>query len=110
MKAADVVNIKLPRCGGIYRSQKIATMCENSGIPCFLGGCLETTPGAAAQLQFYASTSNVVSALEMGPWHYVDDIVASPLTVENGFVAIPDSHGMGFIIDENKVARYRVDP
>jgi len=109
MKAADVVNIKIPKCGGLYRSQNIAALCENEGIPCFLGGCLETSPGAAAQAHFHAATPNIVSAAEMEPWQYVDDVVVSPLTMNAGSVALPQSSGLGFVIDEEKVEHYRVD-
>jgi muconate cycloisomerase len=108
--AADVVNIKVPKCGGIYRSQKIAALCERAGIPCFLGGCLETTPGTAAQAHFYTSTQNIVSAAEMeGPWCYVDDVVRDPMDMREGAVKIPVGPGIGVVIDEEKVARYRVD-
>jgi len=108
--AADVVNIKVPKCGGIYRSQKIAAICETAGIPCFLGGCLETTPGTLAQAHFYVATQNIISAAEMeGPWCYVDDVVKTPMHIEAGMVKIPEDPGLGVIIDEEKVARYRVD-
>jgi L-alanine-DL-glutamate epimerase-like enolase superfamily enzyme len=108
-KAADVVNIKIPKCGGIYRSRQIAAVCEGEGIPCFLGGCLETTPGSAAQAHFYTATTNVISAAEMEPWQYVDDIVASPMIMENGSVEVPQRNGLGVVIDEDKVAHYRVE-
>jgi o-succinylbenzoate synthase len=109
MRAADVVNIKVPKCGGIYRSQQIAALCKSKGIPCFLGGCLETSPGAAAQAHFYTATPNVISAAEMEPWQYVDDIVITPMIMENGSVKIPQNSGLGVIIDEDKVDYYRVE-
>jgi o-succinylbenzoate synthase len=108
--AADVVNVKLPKCGGLYRSQKIAALCEGSGLPCFLGGCLETTPGTAAQAHFYTATANVLSAAEMdGPWSYVDDIVKDTLRMEAAAVKIPQAPGLGVCIDEDKINFYRVD-
>jgi muconate cycloisomerase len=109
MKAADVVNIKVPKCGGICRSQQIAALCQSKGIPCFLGGCLETSPGAAAQAHFYTATPNVTSAAEMEPWQYVDDIVTSPLVMENGSVNLPQGSGLGVVIDADKADYYRVD-
>ena len=108
--AADVVNLKLPRCGGIYRAQQIAALCEAAAIPCFLGGCLETTPGTAAQAHFYASTENIISAAEMeGPWCYVDDVVRTPLELSRGMVTVPTGSGLGIAIDEEKLARYRIE-
>jgi len=107
--AADVINIKVPKCGGIYRSQQIAALCEQNNIPCFLGGCIETTPGTSAQAHFYTSTPNIISAAEMeGPFCYVDDIVKDIMDIENGMIKIPEGPGFGITIDEKKVARYRI--
>jgi L-alanine-DL-glutamate epimerase-like enolase superfamily enzyme len=44
-----------------------------------------------------------------GPWCYLDDVVRDPLELEKGMVKIPDDPGLGVIIDEEKVARYRID-
>lgn len=107
--AADVVNVKVPKCGGIYRSRQIAGFCQEAAIPCFLGGCLETTPGTAAQAHLYASTPNIISAAEMeGPSCYTDDVATNPIKIERGKIKIPQGPGSGVEIDEEKVARYRV--
>jgi o-succinylbenzoate synthase len=109
LRAADIVNIKVTKCGGIYRSQKIAATCASAGIPCYLGGCIETTPGVTAALHFYAATANVISAAELsGHSAYVDDLVVTPAKVEDGCLKVPKGPGLGVVIDEEKVARYRV--
>ncbi len=108
-KAADVVNLKLPRCGGIFRARQIAAYCREQGIPCFLGGCIETTPGTAAQAHFYVSTPNVVSAAEMeGPACYVDDVARQPMRIVNGRMTIPEGPGFGVEPDLEKIERYLV--
>jgi o-succinylbenzoate synthase len=108
MEAADVVNLKVPKCGGIFRCRRIAEVCRASGTPCFLGGCLETTPGMAAAMHFYAATAAVVSAAEiLGSTFYEDDVVHRSIDVVQGAVALPESPGLGVCIDEEKVARYR---
>jgi muconate cycloisomerase len=107
--AADVVNIKVAKCGGIYPSQKIAATCEAAGVPCFLGGCIETSVGTAAALHFYAATSNVIRAAEIhGSPHYVDDIAVRPFTAEGGSLAVPGVPGLGVEVDEDKVDAYRL--
>jgi muconate cycloisomerase len=108
--AADVVNIKVTKCGGIDRSQKIAALCEAAGVPCYVGGCIETHPGVAASAHFYAATPNIVSAAEIrGESAYVDDVVASPLIELDGAIVLPQGPGLGVTVDEEKVARYRAD-
>lgn len=108
MGAADVLNIKVPKCGGIFRCRQIAELCQASSIPCFLGGCLETTLGTAAAMHFYATTPAVVSAAEiLGSPFYVDDVVQCAIEATHGMVELPQSPGIGVIIDEKKVARFR---
>jgi o-succinylbenzoate synthase len=107
--AADVVNIKVAKCGGIYRSQKIAATCEAAGVPCFLGGCIETGVGTAAALHFYAATSNVIRAAEVhGSPHYVDDVVVRPFVADGGSLPVPTGPGLGIEVDEDKVNAYRI--
>ena len=108
MKAADVVNIKIVKCGGIFRSQKIAALCAAAGVPCFLGGCIETMPGTALAAHFYAATPNVVSAAEIyGASRYTDDIVEKQLDIIDGHLQIPEGEGLGVRIDPEKLERYR---
>jgi muconate cycloisomerase len=107
--AADVVNIKVAKCGGIYRSQKIAATCEAAGVPCFLGGCIETSVGTAAAVHFYAATTNVISAAEIhGSPFYVDDVAVNPFVAEDGAITVPDAPGLGIEVDEDKVNAYRI--
>ncbi len=107
--AADVVNIKVAKCGGIYRSQKIAAVCEAAGVPCFLGGCIETGVGTAAAAHFYASTANVISAAEIhGSPFYVDDVITRPFVVKDGGIDLPDTPGLGVDVDDDKVDAYRI--
>jgi muconate cycloisomerase len=108
--AADVVNIKVTKCGGIDRSQKIAAICAAAGLPCYVGGCIETHPGVAASAHFYAATPNIVSAAEIrGESAYVDDVVVEPLQEVKGEIQLPEGPGLGVMVDEEKVARYRAD-
>jgi L-alanine-DL-glutamate epimerase-like enolase superfamily enzyme len=107
MRSADVINVKLPKCGGLYRARGIASYCLGKGVPCFLGGCIETTPGTAAQAHFYVSTENVISAAEMeGPWRYKDDIVRERLGLEKGSIILPHGPGLGVEIDEERLEKY----
>ena len=107
MRAADVINIKLQKCGGIYPCQRIAAACESAGIPCFLGGCLELALGTAAMAHFYAATPNVVPAIETVPDYYVDDIAKTQLEIENRLLKLPNGPGLGIEVDRAKVEKFR---
>lgn len=58
--AADMVNIKLMKCGGIHEAVKIATICEAEGLPNMVGCMLEGAIGIAAGIHFALSAKNVV--------------------------------------------------
>ncbi|MCU0604958.1 MAG: hypothetical protein MUC33_20095 [Desulfobacterales bacterium] len=108
MRAADVINIKVAKCGGLFRCRLIAERCQASGIPCFLGGCLETSPGMAAGMHFYAATPAVISAAEiLGPPFYAGDVVRRPLEAVRGMAELPHAPGIGVVVDEASVTRYR---
>jgi muconate cycloisomerase len=88
----------------------VATVCAASAVPCFLGGCIETTVGTAAAAHFYAATPNVISAAEIhGSPFYVDDVVEQPFTIEDGCIEVPRLPGLGVVVNEEKVAKYRID-
>ena len=108
--AARVVNVKIVRCGGFYPSSKVVSVCESAGVPCFLGGVLETSPGMAANAHFYSAMPGVVSAGEFnGVDHFTDDIAVETLAPENGFLKVPMTPGLGVEVDWDRLSRYRVD-
>ena len=41
MGAADLINIKLMKCGGIFNALKIASAAEVFGVECLIGCMLE---------------------------------------------------------------------
>jgi L-alanine-DL-glutamate epimerase-like enolase superfamily enzyme len=42
--------------------------------------------------------------------NYADDLLVEPLTVQSGFVRVPDEPGLGIKIDEQALARYKMEP
>lgn len=105
--AADIINIKISKCGGISKSKKIVTIAESAGIPCFLGSCLETGVGTAAGLQFAVSCGNLYPHVELvGSGYYIDDIVFYPLIPKAGHHSLPMGNGIGVEVDEEKMKRY----
>ena len=106
-KAADVINIKVSKCGGITNSLKIASAAESVGIPCFLGGCIETGVGTAAALHFGACSPNLFPGLEIaGSGPFTDDIITAPFVAQNGVVHLPDGPGLGVTVNEEKLEFY----
>jgi L-alanine-DL-glutamate epimerase-like enolase superfamily enzyme len=55
-EAADGVNIKLPKAGGIFWGRKIADLAERSGISVMVGPMMDGAIGIAAGAHFAAAT------------------------------------------------------
>ena len=112
MHAADVVNIKLMKCGGIYNAKKLVAACELASLDNFGGAMSESSIGASAAAHFHASVKNVKYATEincgLAGFFRNDDIVKKPLTVEKGFLEVPKDPGLGMELDEEKVKKYLV--
>lgn len=57
--AADYINIKLMKTGGIYEATKINQLCEAAGIPCMVGCMIEAPESIAAAVAFANAHANV---------------------------------------------------
>jgi L-Ala-D/L-Glu epimerase len=99
-----------PRRTGITETLKIIALCEAAGVPAIVGTDLESHAGALAR----AHLRGAIPALE--PWpseiqffeRLAGDVLAEPLSVVDGAIAVPDRPGFGATIDEDKLQRYRM--
>lgn len=58
-KAADLINIKLMKCGGIYNALKICSIAEAMEVECMVGCMMESKVGITAAASFSAAKKNV---------------------------------------------------
>jgi muconate cycloisomerase len=85
----------------------LGTMTHSPGIPCFLGGCIETGVGTAAALHFAACAPNLFPAVELvGSSMFTDDIVKEPFFASRGAMPLPEKPGIGVEVDEEKLKCY----
>ncbi|HHY47788.1 MAG TPA: hypothetical protein GX506_10890 [Firmicutes bacterium] len=95
-RAASVINIKVGKLGGLYKSKKVAAIAEAADIACMVGSMLEAGIGTVAAAHFAASTQNVGYECELiGSLMYDRDIIADELDIEGGVFRIPQSAGLG---------------
>jgi o-succinylbenzoate synthase len=109
-KAANILNLKIMRVGGIYQAKKIAFMAEAAGVPCFEGSMNELGIGLAAKLHFAISTGGIQMDSEIGPTNmrWKDDIVTSNPRYTEGRFFLSQAEGLGVELDMGKLARYQV--
>ncbi len=60
MRAVDLLNIKLLKCGGIGEAKKIADLGAMHGVECMIGSMMESSISVTAAAHFAASHPNVV--------------------------------------------------
>lgn len=109
-QAADVLGMKLYKCGGMRRSREIAVVAEAGGARV---NCAGTANGsyieAIAGAHLCASIPNHAFGAEfmMGlPAVAVDDMITNrPIDVRDGHCNVPDRPGLGFDIDPAFVKR-----
>ena len=94
-RAADLINIKLMKCGGINNAIKIYNMAENMGIKCMIGCMLESRIGITAAASFAASKSNLIKAdLDTMLFFENTSIIGGACVIGNS-ITINDSPGLG---------------
>lgn len=60
--AADILNIKLMKCGGLYRAEQINAVAEANGVTCMVGCMLETKIAITAGASLAAAKKNITEA------------------------------------------------
>lgn len=99
-RAADKVNIKLMKCGGIYRANQLAAMAEMAGIECQIGSMLESSIGSAAGFHV-AFSKKVITSVELtGPLKFSKEIGNLRSSYQIPFIQIDEGAGLGVDIDE----------
>jgi len=96
LKAADIINIKLMKSGGLLRATKIYAIAEAAGLPTIVGSMLESSLGSAAGMQLVAAKPGIIACEAIGPAFLKQDI-ASGFTVdfERRVIPVPEGPGMG---------------
>lgn len=101
-RAADKVNIKLMKCGGIYPAVKLANMAEMAGIECQIGSMVESSIGSAAGFHV-AFSKKVIKSVELtGPLKFSKD--PGNLKYDVPFIELNERPGLGIDVDETVVA------
>ncbi len=105
--AADAVSLKLVKHGGLLALKEVAAIAQAAGIGLYGGCLLESSIGAAAHLQAFATLPALAWGCEhFGPQILVDDLVETPLAYENFEVHLPAGPGLGVTLDEGKLNKY----
>lgn len=106
---ADIVGVDPGRVGGVTGSvrvmERIAAAGRRLNPHCWSGAVLSAVGLALATV----SGTALVFEVKPQPSAAQDELVSDPLRPDGGRIAAPDRPGIGVTVDEDAVARYRVD-
>lgn len=99
--AADIINIKLMKCGGLYPAEKINAIAEANHVQCMVGCMLETKVAIAAGVGLVAAKQNITEADCDSFMYAVDPEMGMPggFAVNGGVYTLSDKPGLGIDID-----------
>jgi muconate cycloisomerase len=106
--AADIVNVYVTEAGGLLNAQRIFAMCEAAGISCMIGSMPELGIGTAAQIHLGVAMTNLGPDSDAcGVLYHSEDLLKTPLRIENGFSYAPEEPGLGVEVDMDVLERWR---
>ncbi len=95
MGAADLVNIKLMKCGGLYNALKIASAAEVYGVECMIGCMLEAKVSVNAAVHL-ACAKNIITKIDLdGPVLCSEDPVIGGAIFNEKEITVSDEPGLG---------------
>jgi muconate cycloisomerase len=109
-QAADLISIKIMKCGGLRQGTQIAAVAAAAGITCYGGDMFETGIAHAAGTHMIAASPNVSLGCEFyhATYYIKEDVLTTPFAAQNGVVKVPQGPGLGYEVDEGKVKKYTV--
>ncbi|MEP6853748.1 MAG: dipeptide epimerase, partial [bacterium] len=94
-RAADLVNVKLAKCGGLWPARRLLGVAQASGTGVLLGSMMETHVGVGAVASLATvSQSAAVDDLDAA-WWLVASPVSGGLRYDGAQVVLPDAPGLG---------------
>jgi o-succinylbenzoate synthase len=95
MGAADLVNIKLMKCGGLYNALKIASAAEVYGVECMIGCMLEAKISVNAAVHL-ACAKNIITKIDLdGPVLCSEDPILGGAVFQEQKITVSDDPGLG---------------
>jgi O-succinylbenzoate synthase len=110
MQAADIVNIKVGRVGGLTRTREVHDICRAAGVPVWIGSRIGTTVANSARVAA-ASLPNASYPTDaaFSSRYLTEDIVTAPMeTRDTRFIRVPTAPGFGFTVDRERLARFTI--
>lgn len=105
-KGCRYVNIKFAKSGGIHEAIAVNEVCERNGIPCMMGGMLESRLALTAFAHFATAFDNIrfydMDTCLLG---HKEDPVTGGVRYNGFMVELPEGIGIGADVDPDYLSR-----
>jgi muconate cycloisomerase len=110
-KICDGISIKIMKTGGLSGSCQLSEVAAAAGLVCYGGDMFETGLAHMAGVHMIAAAPHITLGCEFyqAKYYLETDILEQPFPIEDGHVLVPDSPGLGVVVDENKVHYYSIN-
>jgi muconate cycloisomerase len=112
VKRADAkgVSLKLIKLGGFREALAAGKLCRKLGLKINVAAKIaESSIGTAAAVHLACAAPNVEWGVSLTNMYLAADIAKTPIALRDGTVALPEGPGLGVEVDEDAVARFRVN-
>jgi muconate cycloisomerase len=107
---AGGLSLKLIKLGGIGAALQAAHLCERLGLSVNIATKIaESSIGSSATVHLACGVPAADWGVSLTNFYLAEDLARHPLPMGQGVVALPTGPGLGIEVDEDAVARLRVD-
>jgi len=105
--AAAVLIIKPQLAGGLHVGRQIISEATQHGVQCVITSTIETGVGIAGALHLAAASPEITLECGLATLHLLaDDLLIDDLTLDHGFLTVPDGPGLSIRLDRDTLAYY----
>jgi L-alanine-DL-glutamate epimerase-like enolase superfamily enzyme len=106
LKACKMFNIKLGKSSGLHRGLKIAKFGARAGLHMQVGGFMESRLGMTASAHLALANDHILHCDFDTPLMFTEDPVIGGIKyLEHGVIDVPDTPGLGAVIDEQYLSK-----
>jgi L-alanine-DL-glutamate epimerase-like enolase superfamily enzyme len=105
-EAADIINPKCSKAGGILGVKKWATVTEAAGKEIVIGTEYGLGLRVAAKVILGATLKNAQPIVEFTEIMLHDLLLKEPLELKDGWIDVPTKPGIGWELDDDKITKY----
>jgi L-Ala-D/L-Glu epimerase len=96
MRAADIINIKLMKTGGLSNAIHIADICGMYGMECMIGCMVETSVSVSAAVHLAVAKANVITKVDLdGPSLCQFNPVVGGVIFNESEISVTQAPGLG---------------